>query len=428
VRLELCRHLDTIHAAADSTHIGACPEFQQEDRGSVAGRAGERRRGARGVPEGEGPMSPHAITGALAGATFAFRCDAPDLSEYASMHLAPLAMNGLTTTAVSAELRWHEGQPRLERPSDVAGPVEVNRLDRDVYVGGDTLHWFRVDDLRDLHMRFTWRQGRLAVSGDFYHRLGNSRLRDQARRLVAWRQGGALRRRRFTTLLYYLVYYPCWWWLEQTQDLHPVHAAGVLTGDGVILLAGASGVGKSTLAVALAAQPGARLLSDSFVLHSGADVFPVREPVLLDAWSRRWLGRRGDLLRAIDWRYGLNRRGYHVPANRLADSGRAALVVLLRRSTQAYARRVSAEEAHRRLSAADMIINDLRRYWAFAAIMEQMLPSGLVARREAQIASLVAAVPCYEVGLTADMSSTAAVESITRLLEDAPPRVASVRL
>ena len=76
------------------------------------------------------------------------------------------------------------------------------------------------------------------------------------------------------------------------MDHHPIHAAGVLTGGGVVLLAGASGVGKSTLATALALEPGVGFLSDSVVLHRGLDVLPVREPVLLDAFSRRWLAPR----------------------------------------------------------------------------------------------------------------------------------------
>jgi hypothetical protein len=241
------------------------------------------------------------------------------------------------------------------------------------------------------------------------------------------RRSIALRQRRFTTLLSYLVYYPCWWWLEQTQHLHPIHAAAVLTDAGVILLAGASGVGKSTLAVALAAQPGARLLSDSFVLHNGTTICAVHEPILLDTWSRRWLGACGETLQPVDWRYGLQRRGYHLPPGRLGESGRAAVLVLPRRSSDAYARRISAEQAHWRLSAADLIINDLRRYWAFAAIIEQLVPAGLVARREAQLANLVAELPCYEVGLTADMSSAGAVESIVRLLHDPQVRVARAR-
>ncbi len=365
-------------------------------------------------------MNVQAFTGRLAGACFAFRTDAPGVAEYAGIHLAPLAAAPGPAPAVTSVLRWHEGQPPTQRP---AGP-QVDRLDRDLYATADTLSWFRVDDLRDLHLRFTWHEGRLSVEGDFYFRLGNGQLRDRLRRLLAWRD---LRRRRFTTLLYYLVYYPCWWWLEQTQDVHPIHAAGVLTDAGVTLLAGASGVGKSSLAVALAALPDARFLSDSFVVHRSADVYAVPEPVLLDAWSRQWLGNGIDALQAIDWPYGLGRGGYHVPPARRADEGRAALLVFPRRATETYVRPITAERAHQRLSAADLIINDLRRYWAFAAVLEQLVPGGLVARREAHLAKLANEVPCYEMGLRPDVTSSAAVEFVMRLLQDTPLRIARAR-
>jgi hypothetical protein len=366
------------------------------------------------------------ISGALADATFSFACDAADLCDYARIHLGPLVRPAASRPAVSALLHWHDGQPPAQRPP-MAAAQRVDRIDRDLYLSGHTLHWFRVDDLRDLHLQFTWAEDHLAVRGDFYHRLGNRPRTDRLRRLAAWPRRAALRRRRFTTLLYYLVYYPCWWWLEQVRDLHPIHAGGVCTDAGAILLAGASGVGKSSLTVALAASPRARLLADSFVMHRGAEAWGVREPVLLDDWGRRWSGAPPDLLRPIDWRYGLERRGYLLAPDRLAECARAALLLLPRRSSRSYVAPVAPEQAHRRLSALNLTINDLRRYFAFAAVIEQLVPRGLMAQRENQLASLTATVPAYEVGLTAEMSSSEAVEMILRLARESQQRMAGAR-
>jgi hypothetical protein len=367
------------------------------------------------------------VTGSLAGAPFSFQTDAPDLRAYATMHLAPLAAGTVNAPAVSATLTWHDGQPPVERSPERLNVAAIERVDRDVYTDGATLHWFRVDDLRDLFLRFTWHDGRLSVHGDFFYRVGNSELSDRIRRMRRWRQRAAMRQRRFTTLLYYLVYYPCWWWLEQMRDVHPIHAAAVATDAGAILLAGASGVGKSTLAVALAMSPGARLLSDSFVLQHGDEVWAVREPILLDAWSRRWLGTGVDQLATIDGHFGLKRRGYQMPLQRLTDGGRVALLLFPRRTSESYVRRISTEQAHHRLSAADLMINDLRRYWAFAAVLEQLQLAGLAARREAHLAQLVVDAPCYEIGLTADMTSAAAVHAIMQLVQEQPLRVAGWR-
>ncbi|HEX7408165.1 MAG TPA: hypothetical protein VF515_11035 [Candidatus Binatia bacterium] len=373
-------------------------------------------------------MTADLITGCLAGAQFAFRCDAPDLCDYTRIHLAPSASDQTSAPAVTAMLRWHDGQPPANRAALSSELSGLQRLDRDIYASNDRLWWFRVDDLRDLHLRFAWADNGLKVEGDFYYRLGNTRASDRIRRVRQWRRRRALRQRRFSTLLYYLVYYPCWWWLEQMQDLHPIHAAGVDTGDGVVLLAGASGVGKSTLAVALAGLPGAALLSDSFVLHHGTKVFGVREPVLLDDWSVRWLGAQARDLRRIDGRFCLDREGYHPPSAGIADGGEAALLVFPRRAPFAFVRPLSATEACQRLSAVDLIVNDLRRYWAFAAVLEQMFPAGLVAQRERHLAQLTAAVPCYDVGVTAEMTSTAAAQSIVQLMRAQPPRAAGAHL
>ncbi len=361
----------------------------------------------------------------MAGATFRFRTTAPDLDAYARLHLARLGSEVPAIANIDVTLRWHDGQPPRDRLDAFPHLVGMERRDRDTYVRPGVLHWFRVDDLRDLHLSFRWQEHRLQVEGDFFYRVGGDRWRNWVKLLLFREQAREFRRRRFTTLLYYLVYYPCWWWLEQMRDVHPIHAAGVRVGDGVILLAGASGVGKSTLAVALASLPGAQLLSDSFVLHDGSDVWPVREPVLLDAWSRSWLGDAGSDLQPLDAQYCLDRSGYQLPAGRWADGGCAQVLVFPRRAPSASLRRLTPEEAHQRLSAADLIVNDLRRYWAFAAVLEQMVPAGLMARREAQLARLTADVPCYEVGLTAEMSSRAVAESIAQLVGDTPRRVAS---
>ena len=371
--------------------------------------------------------TPPSVTGSLAGATFSFETNAPDLAAYAALHLAPLSAGAVSAPAVTATLTWHDGQPSSERPVDRAGGATIERVDRDLYTDGTTLHWFRVDDLRDLFLRCTWNDSRLTVHGDFHYRLGNRPFSDRLRRIRQWSHRSELRQRRFTTLLSYLVYYPCWWWLEQTRDLHPIHAGAVTTDAGAILLAGASGIGKSTLAVALAMSPGTRFLSDSFVLQQGDDVWAVREPILLDAWSRRWLGSAADELQVIEGSFGLNRCGYQMPAHRRVEAGRVALLLFPRRAPESYARPISAEQAHHRLSAADLMINDLRRYWAFAAVLEQLHLGGLVARREAHLARLVAATPCYEIGLTADMSSGAAVHAIMQLLQKQPLRAVGAR-
>jgi len=353
------------------------------------------------------------IVGRLAGAAFRVGIDAPDLGVYARRHLAPMLDADPASPSVTASLHWHEGQPPSAR--DQCRGLE--QVDRDIYTDGVQLHWFRVDDLRDLFLRFRWADEHLTVDGDFYFRLGNSVVTDRLRRVRRWAQRDALRRRRFTTLLHYLVYYPCWWWLEHAADYHPIHAAAVaIDGDATLLVAGASGVGKSTIALALAASPGARLLSDSFVVHRGVDVRAVPEPVALDPDSLRWLGDAAQGLHPVPGDFGRRRRGFHVPRARTATRGHATVVVFPRRSPAPYVRPVSAAVAHQRLSAADLIINDLRRYWAFAAVLEHLVPDGLVARREAHLAQLAAATQAYEIGVVPNVPCDTLVSQLRDLL------------
>ena len=350
----------------------------------------------------------------LAGVSASLTSEDPAFQDYARLHLGPLRRRTDGPPAVSAVLRWHEGPPPRHPEGDLHG---MERVDRDLYRGGGSLAWFRIDELPGLHLRCTWNGDRLEVAADYYHFLSANPRRDRVKRWIYANRVPELRRRRFTTLLYYVVYYPCFWWLERRCNLHPIHAAGVEIDGGVVVLAGPSGVGKSTLSTGLAASPGVRLLSDTFLLQRGATVRAVPEPLLLDAWSQRWIGPAAKLMEPIVWRYCLGRDGFHWPAERSSRGGSAQLLIVPHRAPQHYVRPLSPAQSRGHIDAGNFLVNDLRRYWAFAAAFEMLDPSPLAAARAREIEALSQAVPGYEVGLTAELTREQIVAIVTDLLD-----------
>jgi len=370
------------------------------------------------APTRGGAATPiEALAVELGGVPATLACDFRPFVEYARLHMAPLLAPAAGVPQVRARLHWHEGSPppRLEAHPDLRSWY---RVDRDLYRRDGNLAWFRIDDFPDLHLRFEWSGNDLVVVGHYYHRLGKTPGRDWLRRMVYRRNLPTLQRRRFTTLLYYLVYYPCFWWLEHQRVCYPIHAGGVRRPGGIVVLAGPSGVGKSTLVAGLASDPTAQLLSDTFLLHKGAVVRAVPEPLLLDAWSRAWLGEHAAALQPIRHRYSLERNGFHWPHERLCTGGTVRLLVFPQRAPAHYVRPVPPAQAQGRIRAGDLIVNDLRRYWAFAAVLEVLDPQPLVQAREESLAELVATVPAFEVGLTADVARTEAARLIDQLLGD----------
>ena len=77
---------------------------------------------------------------------------------------------------------------------------------------------------------------------------------------------------------------------------------------------------------------------------------------------------------------------------------------------------LSPSQAQGRIGAGDLIVNDLRRYWAFASILEVMNPNPLVQERERSLAALVAAVPAVEIGLTKSVTREQLVATINGLM------------
>ena len=158
------------------------------------------------------PAAGRPIKVSLAGVDATLESTDQGFAEFAAVHLAPLHSDSLATPRVRALLRWHEGPP-TDRLTDEPTLAKMDRVDRDLYRGAGELVWFRVDELRDLRLRFEWDGDRLRVEGDFHHRLSKTPGRDQMTRLIYRRRIPQLRRRRFTTLLYYLLYYPVFWLL-----------------------------------------------------------------------------------------------------------------------------------------------------------------------------------------------------------------------
>lgn len=354
----------------------------------------------------------------LAGLSITLRSGHPEFMAYASAHLAPLCAEIRQPAAIDATLTWHEDIPPADRLAACPALATMERVDRDVYRSATEIAWFRIDELPSLFLRFAWDGRHLRVQGDFYVYLSRNPYGNWLKRGLRRRHLEQLRRRRFTTLLYYLVYYPCFWVLERTRDLHPIHAAGVELDGAVVVLAGPSGVGKSTLVTGLAGNPRARLLSDTFLLQSGSTVCAVPEPLLLDAWSRRWLGDTTTQLTRIPHRYCLSRQGFHWPADRNCPGGQAGAVIFPQRAATAGLRPLSPEHARSRLSASNLIVNDLRRYWAFSSVLELLDPTPLVLAREASLARLTQTVPAYDLAL----APTTTRASLTALLQHLPPR------
>jgi len=359
----------------------------------------------------------------LAGIDIEFLCQHRELMEYAAVHLGPLLVENGDAPHIRAVLEWHEGQPPTDPRSTFPRIPQLQRVDRDLYLGPGEAVWLRIDDARDLQLRFAWRRPHLEIHGVFFHRLSKRPLGDWARRVVYRARLGTLRRKWFTRLLYYLVYYPAFWWGEHVLRVHPAHAAAVAMGDRAVLLPGPSGVGKSTLTVALSALPGARMLSDTFVLHQGADLWAVPEPLLLDSWSRQWLGEDlGWLVPVANHRYALRRRGFVAPPTSATDRARAVAAIFPCRSPAPGVRPLSAAEGAARLEACNDIVNDLRRYRAVAAVLELIEPSDLPHARLRSLDALAAAVNWYELRLTSEQPRGEVVRQILQILDCDDPR------
>jgi hypothetical protein len=168
-------------------------------------------------------------------------------------------------------------------------------------------------------------------------------------RAAAW----ALRSRARLLARATLLMYPSMW-VAGLRGRVPLHACACIAGEAVPLLAGPSGLGKSTL-VDTEVRAGGHAIGDNLCVGDGTSVWGVVEPVRLEGLGgRRMPHGRGEapLLHRID---------------RLEPDR----VVVLKRGSEALGRSRSCapEEAARSLIAGTYTAGELRRYWGFAAAL-----------------------------------------------------------
>jgi hypothetical protein len=171
---------------------------------------------------------------------------------------------------------------------------------------------------------------------------------------VRERAAGRVLRSRFHLLARAtLVQYPALWWAG-TRGRVPLHVSAVTTGRLVAMLAGPSGVGRSTLVLDEVAR-GAQATGDNLAVGDGTTVWGIVEPVRVEGGAGRRMphGRsEGDLP--------------HRAASLVPD----CVVVLERGHSDHSSLGPSSDAAAARaLVTSTYAAGELRRYWSFAATL-----------------------------------------------------------
>lgn len=230
---------------------------------------------------------------------------------------------------------------------------------------------------------------------------------DHARFAFRWRPprrslaARAVLRTRFRLLARsVLVQYPALWWAA-VHGRAPLHAAVVRVGDLGLLLAGPSGVGKTTV-LEDQLSAGWPASTDNLCVSDGRTTWPVVEPMRS--------ARATEGVRAPHGRreISLPHRDHEVEPS---------AVLILRRSLDGppRVRRVQGESGARALIAGTYMAGELRRFWPLAATLAAASGLGPVHPPVAAIAAaLTDRLPCFELEASRpeDLDLSLALEEI----------------
>ncbi len=323
------------------------------------------------------PGDPVAIQ--LHGVRVRIESELPAFADYARAALEPWTVADEGRFDIRSRVEWRDGRPPSKSAKGEGGfdkIVWTRRPDRDLLVGIDGAQWLRIDDFPDLQMQLAMKGEALEIGGRYFFHLAAGSGAESLQRLRHRGHLDELRAKRFSTLLYYHFYHPLLWWLSRGAGWQVLHGGAIATPKGAVVLAGMPGCGKSTLTVALLADPRHRMLSDNLVLHDGMNAIACPELLLLDETSRRLAGAGAERLIPTGETRVYARDAYGIADIELSPQPIAALLHV-ERASEFVLKPLDPYESAARLRAANTMAKEVRRI----AIMNEVLDVVSGARR-----------------------------------------------
>jgi hypothetical protein len=188
------------------------------------------------------------------------------------------------------------------------------------------------------------------------------------------------------------------------------------------MLSGMGGVGKSTLAMALLARPGARLLSDNLLLHDDTRIYAMPEPLRLDDTAVAGVGEEGITLeRSKLPRTAHPKPTWTVGAARTIPAATPTAIFFLRFGVEPAMTPIDPDKAAQLLSCGNDLAREIKDSRPCGALLTMMAAeSGAIpAAPRASMARLVSPARSYIVTIGASESIAATAARLSRTLEGA---------
>jgi len=343
---------------------------------------------------------PAGISWTLHGTRVNVDSESEEAIAYARAHLGA-TLDVLPAPHLRITLGWHwgGGGRNAARASEAAaGGAAPERVGKDLHDLGGELVWGRIPGFEGLTMRAAREAAGVHVSAatSYTPRDPLSRVRY----LRASRRARKTHRTLFK-LMYYGVYYPLIWHFERTRGWSLLHASAVERDGRAVILSGLGGVGKSTLALSLMADPSFRFISDNLILHDDERIYALPEPVRLDGSSLSAISAAGFAPATSDVPPTAHPKPtYRVEAARVADSARADVVILLRSARRPVIRPLGPEEALAHLVAARDLVREVDGYRSVAAFLSMAtVDESIKVAAPASLAALTARSRAYLLGI-----------------------------
>jgi len=321
---------------------------------------------------------------------------------YARSHFESVLRPPSESSDVDVDFRLGEGVPVGLWPDP-----QVTRIGRGIHAIAGRVAWTSVPMLPGLRMECVPEDGRLTIEASY---SPSRSLRSRVGRLLRRRR--STRNQLFFELLYYLVYYPVFW-RARLSGGHVMHAGGMSVDGLGIVVVGAQGVGKSTLAATLLPRDGVRILSDNILLFDGEDVLACHEPLRIAPDLVRESPGLARVLQQCEVDVPLGRQAYVVDRRKCVTSMKPDVILIPRISpAPTGVRELAAGDVVERVRCFNVLAEEVRNFETFDSVLSLAVPAPGGPGWDDTLRDLASRCRCFEFNVKFGEAAGVTVETL----------------
>jgi len=248
---------------------------------------------------------------------------------------------------------------------------KCNKISRDMYLGDNSVIFFNISKMGDLHLKLQWRGDKFFIDAF----LTEKRKINLFKFVPSRDKKSRDKILKYIYLLYYLVYIPFFYYLERFRSLCLLHAGAIKYKENGIIISGLGGVGKTTFTVSTLLLDDCKILSDNVIFNDTQNIYSQPGVVAIGRDSLNILsGIKNQLIPIVDIPTHHDRMYFQLPEDKWATSATPKYIFWIQQGDKNQIKPVKKDYFTNNLFNLNILTDHIRKYFVFAGAADLISP------------------------------------------------------